>query len=112
MIKKSMLFLALISIPHAYGYMYFDVRTKMCKTYPESDKIDQELYNELAADLYWDLLDLWKNYNYNIDAMWRLACVNIKKKAEAINTPTSRRFIEDLDMIPNIHAYNSMIGLR
>ena len=112
MIKKSLLGLALLLSPLVHADMYFDVRTKTCKTFPEAKDINQDEYNEHAADLYMDLLDLWRNNNYNVHCLWQLARINAINKAMTVNTPTARRFIADIQLIPNIDAYNAMLGFR
>lgn len=90
--------------------MYFDARAKVCFTYPATKDIDAVKYNEYAEELYWDLHDLNKERKYTLAYIWRLACINARKKADAVNTPTARKFIEDLALIPTLQDFEDMLG--
>jgi len=110
MIRKNLLVVALLLSPLAHADMYFDIRTRTFGTYPASKKIDQKRYDQYAEEFYFDLLDMWQNNSKNVTYVWRLACIYAKKRLEKDTTPTAQRFLEDLALIPNMQAYNDILG--
>ncbi len=92
--------------------MYFDIRAHACRTYPDSDKINQDEYNEHVSYLYWDLLELSRMGQRSDMCLWNLACVNAAKRAEGVKSPTAKRFIADLALIPTLQAFNTILGFK
>lgn len=111
MIQKTITGLILFTAISIQAEMYFDIRERKCFSYPARTEIDQNKYNEYVEDMYWDGLELSQIRKYNNTCIWRLMCVNAKKRAEEDNTATSRQFIADLERIPNIFAFEEIIGL-
>jgi|GEM_PF-3382606 len=115
--KKMLFYMALLGATVAQAEMHFDVRSNKFSTYPaftgaKSD-FNSLIYNKLAWEFYKDLSELYAMEKYSDAYIWRLACINAKNKAKQWTNykRSTKRFIHDLELIPDIQAFRAIIGL-
>lgn len=110
--KLSLFLLSILPMSCINAEMFFDIRTGKCFTYPASDKINQEKYDNYVEELYWEVLELAEMKKYSNNYIWRIACVNARIRTDKDKNATANQFIEDLESIQSLYEFEDILGLR